>query len=149
MNERSRWRGRNVPIPGPHIAGLAASLLLHSIWPRPLGHRAAGRAVGTTLLTAGTALAAWATASAGPTDLAQPDRLVTAGAYARSRHPMYVAWTLVYVGAAALANTAWPLILLPGVAAAMHREVRREEERLATRFDPVHEAYVDRVRRYV
>lgn len=95
MNERSRWRGRNVPIPETHTAGLAASLLLHSVWPRRLGHRAAGRAVGTTRLTAGTALAVWAMASVGPTDLEALDRLITAGAYARSRHPMHVGWTLV------------------------------------------------------
>lgn len=62
---------------------------------------------------------------------------------------MYVGWTAIYVGMADLANSVWPLLLLPGVAAAVHREVRREEDRLTVRFGADFEAYRARVRQYL
>lgn len=149
MTKRGAWRWQNIPAPEPHTAGLVGSLILHTVWPRRLGGGGAVRAGGAVLLTAGTAMAAWATASAGTSDLERPDRLVTDGPYAYGRNPMYVGWALAYVGVAALTNNAWPLILLPAVAAAMHQEVRGEEQRLAARFGIEYEAYADQVRRYV
>lgn len=144
------WRWQNVPVPEPHVAGLTICLLLHRIRPRSLGGSAAVRAAaGAVLLIAGAAVGAWATASAGPHDLEQPDRLITVGAYAHSRNPMYVGWTLAYLAAGALGGSAWPLISLPGVAVAMGRDVRHEEVRLAARFGEDFESYTDRVRRYL
>jgi len=92
---------------------------------------------------------AWATASAGSNDLELPNRLVVAGPYAHSRNPMYGGCTLVYLGAAVVRDAAWPLVLFPAVAAAVHREVRREEVLLAVRFGAEFEAYAARVGRYV
>lgn len=94
-------------------------------------------------------MVSWAMTSAGPNDLEQPDRLITEGAYAHSRNPMYVGWTLGYLGVGALGDSVWQLILLPGVAAAIAREVRHEEVRLAARFGADYESYTDRVRRYL
>jgi protein-S-isoprenylcysteine O-methyltransferase Ste14 len=48
-------------------------------------------------------------------DLERPNQLVDSGPYAFSRNPMYLAWTLGYVGVALVAGTAWPLLLLPVV----------------------------------
>lgn len=64
----------------------------------------------------------------------QPDRLVVNGPYALGRNPMYVEGMLVHLGAAAVGDTTWPLVLSPVVAAAVHREVRREQVLLTARF---------------
>ncbi len=149
VKQERMWRWRNVPVPEPHVAGLVVSLLFHRVRPRSLGGSGVVRAGGAALLIAGSAVVAWATASAGPQDLEQPDRLLTEGAYAHSRNPMYVGWTLAYVGVGALGDSVWPLLLLPGVAFAIGRAVRHEEERLAARFGADFESYADRVRRYL
>lgn len=62
---------------------------------------------------------------------------------------MYVAWTALYVGIASTADVAWPLVLLPVVAVVTHRTVRREERRLAERFEDDYATYCERVRRYL
>ncbi len=131
------------------MAGLGIGFVLHTVWPRRLGGSAAVRVAGTALLATGFGIMAWATASAGSNDFEQPDRLVVDGPYAHSRNPMYVGCTLVYVGAAVVGDAAWPLVLFPAVAAAVHREVRREEALLTVRFGAEFEAYAARVRRYV
>jgi protein-S-isoprenylcysteine O-methyltransferase Ste14 len=60
------------------------------------------RLVGLGMVAAGLALIAWATWASTRTHLANPDRLVTTGPYARGRNPMYVGWTLAYVGVASM-----------------------------------------------
>lgn len=147
--QQATWRWRNLPVPEQHLAGLVLSGILHRVCPRRLGHAVPLRGVGVLLLGTGATLAVWATVTAAEEDLEQPDRLVTSGPYAHSRNPMYVGWTIAYVGVAGLTNSAWPLLLLPGVAAAVHREVRREEDRLTARFGADFEAYRVRIRRYV
>lgn len=149
MDHVGPWRFRNLPVPEQHLVGLALSLLLHQVRPCRLGRPLPIRSAGAALLVAGSALAVWATVAAGRDDLQDPDHLVTHGAYAHSRNPMYVGWTLGYVGVAGLTNSAWPLLLLPGVAAAVHREVRREEDRLAARFGSDHHDYTAEVPRYL
>lgn len=149
MTKPHVWRWRNIPLPEPHTAGLVTGLVLHTIWRRQLAQRATIRAGGAILLAAGVAVAAWATASAGTSDLEQPERLVTDGPYAYSRNPMYVGWTLAYSGVAGLVNSTWLLVLLPAVVVAIHRQVRREEQRLAARFGIEYEVYADQIRRYI
>lgn len=81
--------------------------------------------------------------------MARPDRVVTDGPYAMSRHPMYVAWTAIYLGVALVARTAWLLLLTPLLVVLIRREIAREEERLAEIFGPAYVAYQARVRRYL
>lgn len=148
MPEQRGWRWKNVPLPEAHLGLGAVGLGMHVWLPRPIAQAPSVRHVGWALVVVGVTLAAWATRSAGRTDLGRPDRLVTSGPYAVSRHPMYVAWTLIYLGAAFVANTAWLLLLLPALAALTHREMRREEARLTHAFGAEYEAYRARVRRY-
>lgn len=124
-------------------------MLLHLVRPRRFHRGPMTRAVGTILLLSGTAMSAWATWAAETTDLEDPGRLVTQGPYAVSRNPMYVGWTLTYVGCALLLGNPWPLILLPGVTVATHREVLREETRLEERFGAAYRTYTLNVRRYL
>lgn len=59
-----------------------------------------------------------------------------------SRNPIYVAWTLIYLGVALVLNTAWLLLLVPLLAALIHREAQREEERLEEAFGSEYRAYL-------
>jgi protein-S-isoprenylcysteine O-methyltransferase Ste14 len=144
------WRWGNVPIPEPHLAGLGAGILLQVVRPWRLPWPAwVGQGSGWPLLLAGLWLGAWAVRAAAAVDLERPDRLVDGGPYAHSRNPMYVAWTLGYVGIALVAGTAWPLLLLPVVLAVTHLAVRREERSLGRRFGDAYRRYRASVRRYV
>lgn len=146
---RGEWRLQNLPVPEPHVVGLAAGLILHLARPRHISGGPGRRTLGFTLLAFGISLAAWATRTAGTVDLDDPARLVTHGPYTVSRNPMYASWHLSYVGCALLVDTQWPLILLPGVSATIHREILREELRLEERFGAHYRAYVREVRRYL
>ncbi len=150
MREPAAWRWGNIPLPEPHLAGLGAGFLLHLIvsrrpfWPAWIGH-----ACGWPLILAGLSLAAWAVRAAAEVDLERPEQLVRSGPYALSRNPMYVAWTVVYVGIALVGNSAWPLLLLPAVLLLTHVAVLREERLLADRFGAAYRSYQTAVRRYL
>lgn len=140
---------RNVPVPEPHVVALLVGIVLE-VW-RPLGFVApAGflHGLGWPLLAVGMGMVGWAVVVAGSTDLARPDRIVEAGPYRASRHPMYVGWTLAYTGAALLSSNGWLLALLPFVLVMSHLVVRREESRLEHRFGEAYRTYRRRVRRY-
>jgi protein-S-isoprenylcysteine O-methyltransferase Ste14 len=145
------WRWRNVPLPEAHLIGLGAGILAHLLFPwRLLPTAWVGQVVGWPLLVAGAALAVWAVRSAGDVNLERPHRLVVTGPYRFSRNPMYVAWTLGYVGLGFLFNTAWPLLVLPAVLVVTHQwGIRREERELEARFGDEYLGYEARVRRYV
>jgi protein-S-isoprenylcysteine O-methyltransferase Ste14 len=74
-------------------------------------------------------------------DLERPDQLVDSGPYAFSRNPMYLAWTLGYVGVALVAGTAWPLLLLPAVLGVTHVVVKSEERSLERQFGAAYQSY--------
>lgn len=144
----SRWI-RNFPVPRAHAVALAASLLVQVVCRRPLPVPRSARLAAAGVIGTGAGLAVWATCTASPTDLADPDRLVTMGPYRFSRNPMYVAWTLIYAGAGTASANPWSLALLPAVLMATHRTVTREERRLRDRFGLRYLAYTARVRRYL
>jgi protein-S-isoprenylcysteine O-methyltransferase Ste14 len=75
---------------------------------------------------------------------------VTGGPYRRTRNPMYVAMTLLYLGASLLMNGLWPLLALPVVLAALtFAVIRREERYLSSAFGAEYDAYRRRVRRWL
>jgi protein-S-isoprenylcysteine O-methyltransferase Ste14 len=135
-----RWRWSNLPVPEGHVAALAASLCVERRRPCPLEFRGS-RSVGYFLALAGTALVAWATRSAGTVDLSAPTHVVTSGPYGWSRHPMYVEWSVGYVGLSLVAATAWPLVLTPPLAVWTLAEARREERSLARAFGEEYNLY--------
>lgn len=149
MQTARRWRWRNVPLPEPHLGVLGTGLVLSLLRPRPLSSTPGVRRAGWPLIAVGVGLAAWAARSAAEVDLERPDRLVVTGPYRRSRHPMYVAWTLIYLGVALVLNAGWLLRLLPLLVGLMDREARREEERLEEAFGHKYVAYRAGVRRYL
>ena len=149
MDTGRRWRAGNIPLPEPYLIGIGASLALHRNRPVRIGGDKSVRGVGGVLLVSGLAVAAWATLAAKDSELARPERLVADGPYKMSRNPMYLGWSLAYIGSALLSDSGWPLILLPGVGMAIHLEVLEEEQRLESRFGDQYREYVHRVRRYI
>jgi protein-S-isoprenylcysteine O-methyltransferase Ste14 len=76
--------------------------------------------------------------------------LVTTGPYRLTRNPMYVSLVALYLGITLLANSAWPLLLLPLVVIGIDRAViAREERYLASAFPAEYGAYAKRVRRWL
>jgi protein-S-isoprenylcysteine O-methyltransferase Ste14 len=101
------------------------------------------------LVLGGIGLAGWAVGSAGETDVERPGELVTTGAYAISRNPMYVGWSMAILGTGALSRAAWVPICWAIGAVFVHREIVREEAKLARAFGSDYEAYRGRVSRYL
>jgi protein-S-isoprenylcysteine O-methyltransferase Ste14 len=144
------WRWGNIPIPQAHLVGLGTGVLLQVLRPWRLPRPAwIGHGCGWPLLLAGLGLGAWAVRAAAGVDLERPNRLVQRGPYAYGRNPMYVAWTVGYVGAALAAGTAWPLLLLPVVLLTTQVVVVREERYLERRFGVAYRNYKTSVRRYL
>ncbi len=76
--------------------------------------------------------------------------LVRTGPFARTRNPMYLGLTLMYLGATALVNSVWPLVLLPVVLLVLRRAViNREERYLQGAFGAEYTEYCRRVRRWL
>jgi protein-S-isoprenylcysteine O-methyltransferase Ste14 len=115
-------------LPEAHLVGLGAAVLLQVVAPWRLSWSAwIGHACGWPLILTGLWLVVWAVRAAAEVDLDRPSQLVRRRPYTFSRNPMYVAWTLVYVGIALVASAAWPLVLLPAVLLATHVVAVREE----------------------
>ncbi len=150
MGETGPWRWSNVPLPEPHLGGLGTGLLLHVFVSRPLFPALwPGHVAGWPLVLAGLSLAAWAAWAVTNVDMAEPNRIIVQGPYAFSRNPMYLAWSLIYLGIAFIVNSAWPLALLPVVLLLTHFAVLHEERYLEGRFGAEYRHYKSSVRRYL
>jgi protein-S-isoprenylcysteine O-methyltransferase Ste14 len=76
--------------------------------------------------------------------------VVTAGPYRFTRNPMYLGFTLQYVGISALFNALLPILLLPAVQQLMRRGViEREERYLERKFGEEYLHYKESVRRWI
>ena len=75
---------------------------------------------------------------------------VVAGPYRFTRNPMYLSLVALYLGAALLVDSWWPVVLLPFVIIVIQRTViAREERYLRARFPVEYPAYCSRVRRWL
>jgi protein-S-isoprenylcysteine O-methyltransferase Ste14 len=128
----------------------AAGIVLGLVWPLSLGWDGTWPlSIGIVLVVSGVGLMIWATAAAGTVRVADPDQLVTTGPYTIVRHPMYLGWTLVYLGLMIISSSAWLLILFPVLAVWIHVETGREERRMIERFGSRYIEYRNGVRRYL
>ena len=144
------WRWNNVPLPEPHILGILASAALHLARPWRLpGSKRLCSGAGWTLVGAGVEISASAVRAASDVDLERPATLICSGPYAISRNPMYVGWTLLYVGGALITRNGWMVASLPVVAGPIHRDVLREEHMLEAAFGEEYVHYRNQVRRYL
>lgn len=70
--------------------------------------------------------------------------------YSWSRNPMYVAFTVVYVGMSLAFGLWWPLIVLPFVVVVLTTAViAREERYMRATFGEAYDDYCRRVRRWI
>ena len=144
-----KWN--NVPIPPQHLIGLVLGGVAQALSPRVLfANPLVGDLIGLPLIAAGIGLAVWSVRAAGKIDIESPDRLLVSGPYAFSRNPMYVGWTLLYLGIAFVVNSVWIASILVPVAAFTHSfDVRREERVLGGQFGDDYVEYQRQVRRYI
>jgi protein-S-isoprenylcysteine O-methyltransferase Ste14 len=144
------------PIPPAWTLGIAVAqrALVHVTGgPRPYP----GRRALTVGLWAGAAAlygaVAWEFSKANTTiDPRAPHRttsLVTSGVFSRSRNPIYVADVLILAASAAWLGRPLALLGLPALVAALHPQIRAEEEALTHRFGDQYAQYVAHVPRWL
>ena len=108
---------------------------------------------GVSLCASGLILLLWSIISFGRSfrvgiDTTKPDELVTTGAFALSRNPIYVGFAFILIGQF-LVFPNWVLLAYLGAAAWLfNRQVLREEAYLRTHYGSAYEAYSRKVRRY-
>lgn len=140
-----------MPIPVQYILGLVLGIFLQiSLEQRFISAAWIGIAIGLPLFALGIGLAVLSVLAAGDTDIESPKKLITGGPYSLSRNPMYVAWTLMYLGIGLISKSLWIIILLPIVLAFTHFfDVLREERFLEEEFGDEYLLYKRKVRRYL
>lgn len=152
-------RGPGTPFPPTllFVLGFLAALWLNNAVPLGIGGpdlETLRVAAGVAGLAGGAALFWWGMGTfAGRTGimLQRPARqLVTFGPYQFSRNPMYVGFVAMYFGLSLLANTVWPLVLLPAVVGLLvWIVISREERYMRATFGAEYDAYCRRVRRWL
>ncbi|MBN9074271.1 MAG: isoprenylcysteine carboxylmethyltransferase family protein [Rhizobiales bacterium] len=76
--------------------------------------------------------------------------LVTSGAFALSRNPIYLGNTLVLIGIGLIAGMAWfPVMALVAAFLTQKLAIEPEEQHLAARFGKKYRDYAKRVRRWI
>ena len=146
------------PPPLIYMGGLALGLLLHRLIPLkcfPRSARGVELTLGSTCIGAGLLVGLTgfrkmrlANTNINPT---QPtNAIVTDGPFRFTRNPLYLGMTSLYLGILFLANSLWPMFLLPVVLGLMNFGViEREERYLERKFGAQYLAYKQRVRRWL
>lgn len=76
--------------------------------------------------------------------------IVDSWPYSFTRHPIYLAMAVIYIGIAIFFNSLWPFLLLPLIMLVMQRGViEREERYLEGKFGSDYVDYRSRVRRWL
>jgi protein-S-isoprenylcysteine O-methyltransferase Ste14 len=82
--------------------------------------------------------------------LSKSTALVTSGAFAFTRNPMYVGMILVLAGIALMLASAWPWLVPPAFLALLYlRFIRHEEVLMEATFGDEYRAYCAKVRRFI
>ena len=148
-------------IPWPpliYVAAIAISVALGLFYPLPW----IGDLLGDLLFAAGwvalfgvaalwfTAIRTMVRARTTLNPNAVPDHLVTSGPFAISRNPMYLANTLLLIGAGFVSGIAWflPLAFIAAFAT-QKMAIEKEEKVLTTKFGRKYRDYAKRVRRWI
>lgn len=72
------------------------------------------------------------------------------GPYKLTRNPMYLGFTVLYLGITFIANAFWPLLFLPEAIALTYLfAIRREEAYLTREFGDSYREYCSKVRRWI
>ena len=82
-------------------------------------------------------------------DTDHPGKLITTGAFALSRNPIYIAFWIIMFGQFLIFSNVILLAYLPGAAWLFHRQVLREEDFLRKQYGQEYVDYCNRVKRYL
>jgi protein-S-isoprenylcysteine O-methyltransferase Ste14 len=145
------------PPPVLYATGLVIGLVLHTLHPIHIASSSGSvvRGAGFVLMALGLLLSASVMRVFGAAGTPVPPyrptaRLVFSGPYRYSRNPDYLGQALLYVGIALVANSWWPLFILPVVLFVVQRFViEREERYLEAKFGEEYREYKARVRRWL
>lgn len=143
------------PPPLIFTSGLVLAWLLDRRWRRGFVVAGWSRPLGGALGGLGSALGVWAfttmrRAHTSPEPWHPTTAIVSHGPFRYSRNPIYVAFTLIYLGLSIWRNSLTTLALLPAVLAVMRRGViDREERYLERKFGGAYTQYKARVRRWL
>ena len=142
------------PPPLIYALPLLAGLLLHhfrplAILPTPWAH-----GLGALFVVLGLiglpAVLAFRRAGTHPQPWRPATALVTTGPYRFTRNPMYIGFTLLYLGISLWVNSLWPVLALPLILVTIqYGVVVREEAYMERRFGEDYIAYRRRVRRWL
>ena len=143
------------PPPFIYAGALAAGLLANRRFRLPLLPRRLGRTLGLFLTLVGFTVGLLGVremrrAGTNVDPYKPANAVVTEGPYRFTRNPMYLGFTLMYLGISALANALPPILLLPAVQQLMRRGViEREERYLERKFGNEYLRFKGRVRRWI
>ncbi len=109
---------------------------------------------GVLLCLAGLSLLLWSLVSFGRSfrvgiDIKNPDHLITSGAFAFSRNPIYVAFAMILLGQFLIFPNWILLIFICAGTWLFHRQVLREENYLRQHYGAEYLEYSHHVRRYL
>lgn len=158
MDGRQRGPGAPIPPTAVFVVGFLLAWGLHVALPSPIERdelSSVQHTVGTLMVLLGAVLFLWglrtfAVVRTGIMLQKPALTLVGSGPYRWSRNPMYVGFTAIYIGAALIANTVWPLVVLPLVIVTVAVGViAREERYLRHTFGPAYDEYCQRVGRWL
>ncbi len=145
-----------LPPPLLYLAAAIALILLRWLWPAPIFAASTfALYAGATLGIAALALGFWAVltlrlAGTNVDPRKASTTMVTAGPFRFTRNPIYVGFTLLYLGITLALNCWWGLALLVPTLVVMHVGViRREEYYLEKKFAADYLRYKYSVARYV
>lgn len=143
------------PPPLIFVSGLALGWLLDRLRSRPPTGRGWRNLLSGALVGGGGALSAWAfttmrRAHTSPEPWHPTSAIVAHGPFRYTRNPIYLGFTLIYLGLSAWRNSLATLLVLPGVLVVMQRGViDREERYLERKFGHAYTEYKGRVRRWL
>jgi protein-S-isoprenylcysteine O-methyltransferase Ste14 len=153
--EGKRTRLLRIEPPFYLFLSLATILLLHLFLPGATAISAPWNLLGVVFLSLGIVLNLMADRSFKECEtsvkpLGDTTTLVTTGAFRVSRHPMYLGFVLILLGAAVLAGSATPFLVVAMFFGFIDTVfVRFEEEKLSRTFGTTWSAYTANVRRWV
>lgn len=136
-----------------YAGGLLLGLVLYHFLPQAILPDRFARALGILCVLASVVGFAglWAFLRAGtsPDPFVPSGTLVVSGPYRWTRNPMYLGFTLLYLGISLWVNALWPLLLLVVLFAIQRGVIAREEAYLERRFGDGYRAYRTKVRRWL
>lgn len=148
----------NVIVPPPllYLAALIALVVVRRLWPAPIFAASTfALYAGVALIVAALGLGVWAVitlrrAGTNVDPRKSSTAMVSDGPFGFTRNPIYVGFTLLYLGITLALNSWWGLALLVPTLVVMHVGViRREEHYLEKKFAGDYLRYKNNVARYV